>query len=403
MKFVNNLYSDNDDLDISDPNYSDIRRYRIAVFFSCIGALCMLVFVIDDIINAKYSDITLDAGLLFFLLLMPFIVQRFLKPFIWYSLAIFFAVFLMIKLVYSGPSSHGANFVWFLMVPPISFLLLGKYKGMIPSFLTACILVLLLIFPEAVGFELRFPMRYTFHMLTGFFSLTLLTWLYEFDRSNLDISLKKTWSSMQSKKEELRDANDNLSTLIHETNHRISNNLSMIGALIHLYIDSDKTKDQALSQLSEKIAAIGASNRMLYAGGNATEIDMYTYLTDLADQLKETFAAISPEIALDIANIIFPPDKAVNLGLIVNELVTNACKYGISTGGNILVTLKKSDKQIRLSVMNDGNPFPDSVDIQNTESTGFSILRNIAHSLQAEVTLEKSEKTIITVAFSEEV
>ena len=395
----NNAVKQIKDVDISSPDFSSMRRYRIGLFFSSIGAFSMLIFVIDDILRQKVCDTVIDGSVLVFLIAIPFIVHRLWKPAVWYTLAIFLVMLLIVKLIYSGPLSQGGNFIWFFMIPPVSFLLLGKFKGIVPAVIAFGIILTVFFFPELVRFDIPLPLRFKFHIVTGYFILSLLTWIYEFDRKNLEDSLIKTWMRTQTQKQELHTANNNLNTLIHETNHRISNNLSMISALIHLYQESDESKEEVLRSLNEKIASVGITNRMLYLGGNASEVDMESYIEDLVSHLEETFAALSPEILYEVDQIVFHSDTAVRIGLIINELVTNACKYGIEPKGSILISLKKEQEGTILSVENNGKPFPESVDIQTAESMGFSIIRNIIHYLGATISMTSSGGTKIRIHF----
>jgi two-component sensor histidine kinase len=89
-------------------------------------------------------------------------------------------------------------------------------------------------------------------------------------------------------------------------------------------------------------------------------IDMSEYLPKLCDSLKE--ALMSPEVVLTAAaeRVNLPPDKALPIGLIVNELVTNAVKYAYGEGqnGHVLVDLSSADGRIRLVVRDDGRGYP---------------------------------------------
>jgi two-component sensor histidine kinase len=85
-------------------------------------------------------------------------------------------------------------------------------------------------------------------------------------------------------------------------------------------------------------------------------VDMPEYLGGLCESLAETLRDLRPvTISAGVDPISLPPEKALSIGLIVNELVTNAFKYAFPNGpGHILVGLTKNGPGLELSVTDDG-------------------------------------------------
>ena len=131
---------------------------------------------------------------------------------------------------------------------------------------------------------------------------------------------------------ELRAMVDQRDALLGELHHRVKNNLQLIASVIHLQAartDDPEQRRFATSAVA-RIAAIGAAHDILHRGGSTDRIDLGGYLRDLASQLGQSFLERGAriEVALPDAAPLVDLDRAVPLGLIVNELVTNAFKHG---------------------------------------------------------------------------
>ena len=161
--------------------------------------------------------------------------------------------------------------------------------------------------------------------------------------------------------EALRVSNARLETLLREVNHRVSNSLSMVSAFVHLQakaLSNDEAR-AALRDTKRRIQAIAQVHRRLYTSEDVESVAMDEYLTALVEELQETWStSVAPRpIRLDAGQLQLHPDKAVSLGVIVNELVSNACKYayGDDTAGEVRVRFGKAgDGHFHLIVEDDG-------------------------------------------------
>lgn len=159
----------------------------------------------------------------------------------------------------------------------------------------------------------------------------------------------------------LRSANERLEALLREVNHRVANSLQLVSTFVHMQaraLDSAEARE-ALSDTQRRIDAIAQVHRKLYSSGDAEQVAMDEYLTAIVEELEETWStpAAPRSIALKAEPLFLHPDKAVSLGVIVNELVSNACKYAYdeSGSGEIRVELSRaSPHQFQLLVEDDG-------------------------------------------------
>ncbi len=154
--------------------------------------------------------------------------------------------------------------------------------------------------------------------------------------------------------------------MLREVNHRVANSLQLVSALVQLQAAAvaDPAARGALIDTQARIKAITQVHRKLYTSDDVETVDIAEYLAALLKELEQTWStADSPrQMTLTAQAVRISPDKAVSLGVIVSELVTNACKYAYGQGiaGEVRVDLSLSDGSARLTVEDDGPGMPDT-------------------------------------------
>ena len=180
-------------------------------------------------------------------------------------------------------------------------------------------------------------------------------------------------------------AHQRIAALLQELGHRIKNNLQIISSMVSLEARNQKSGEgkAALERVSHRIAALGHLYSVLSKTNAVEEVDAAIYLEELCrDLIGSVQNEVGKSFALktDFDSHSVPADRAIPLGLIVNELVTNAVKYAFSnaTNGTVMVALKRVDGELRLSVSDDG----EGIDPQRTDSgTGSRLVEIFAHQL----------------------
>jgi PAS domain S-box-containing protein len=157
-------------------------------------------------------------------------------------------------------------------------------------------------------------------------------------------------------------ARERIGMLLQELTHRVKNSLQIIAAMVIIEARSHKSGEgkAALERVSHRINALGQLYSQLSKANTVEAVDAATYLDELCRDLiisvhKEGNTSI--ELNTDIESELLPTDRAIPIGLIVNELVTNAVKYAFpgDTKGTVLVTLKRLPGELHLTVSDNGH------------------------------------------------
>ena len=181
--------------------------------------------------------------------------------------------------------------------------------------------------------------------------------------------------------------------LMREVHHRVANSLQLVSAFVYMQARTVEGEDAkaALDDTQRRIAAIAQVHRRLYTGAWVNQVDMADYLRGLLRELEETWS--TPEgprsIKLSAEPLALGTDKAVAIGVIVNELVSNACKYAYASNvpGEVRVVLRTEGETFLLSVEDDGCGLPPDGDIKGT-GLGSKLVGAMATTLKAKVEYE---------------
>ena len=198
---------------------------------------------------------------------------------------------------------------------------------------------------------------------------------------------------------EMRAARERAETLLREVNHRVANSLALVGSFVFmqqrtLAADNAEARE-ALADVQVRITAIAQIHRRLYTSDDVSVIDMDAYLEGLVEELAAALSSdgVQRPITLDVAPVRMATDRAVSLGVIVTELVTNACKYAYPAGeqGEIRVALKRDDAALCLIVEDDGIGMASEAKPKGT-GLGTRIVKAMAQSLQASQTSDPTHR-----------
>jgi two-component sensor histidine kinase len=176
--------------------------------------------------------------------------------------------------------------------------------------------------------------------------------------------------------------------LLREVNHRVGNSLQIIASLLHLQANSTTQEDvkAALTNAMGRVAAVAQVHRRLYTSHDLKSVLLNQYLDALLEDLRRSAEGNRmSRLTLKAEPIEIDPDRAVAIGIIVNELVMNAVKYAYPDGaGPIHVDLSAQDDNILLSIADDGVGVNARTDPRST-GMGQRIVAAMAAKLEASV------------------
>lgn len=197
---------------------------------------------------------------------------------------------------------------------------------------------------------------------------------------------------------QLREGLEEKSRLLAELNHRVKNNLAMVSSLINLKNDSlGEAID--LSDIRNHVDAVRTVHEMLYGADRVTEVDFSSYVDNLLSSLfSGTSLRVSVENRVEARQL--PAKTATVLGIIINELATNAIKHGFTSEEAASFTVEfESQGENCLRVTNTGRPFPEEIDIGRTNTLGLRLISALVKQLNGQVTLHKQPHPCFEISF----
>lgn len=188
--------------------------------------------------------------------------------------------------------------------------------------------------------------------------------------------------------QEIRLGKERAEVLLAEVNHRVANSLALVAALIRLQVSSSKNDavKEALAETQARISAIAGMHRSLYTSDDVRQVEMDKYLGTLVGEVQGTVDEQDTTIRLDADEMVLKSDRAVSVGMIVTELLTNALKYAYPDGrGEVRVRLKMQDENsFLLSVEDDGIGWKDGDPPKGT-GLGSRIVKSMAATLGSSI------------------
>ncbi len=181
--------------------------------------------------------------------------------------------------------------------------------------------------------------------------------------------------------------------LLKEIHHRVKNNLQVISSLLSLqakYIE-DEGALNALQQGQDRVFSMALIHQFLYEGENLIGVNTIDYFEQLADNLSYSYNIDEDVIInLSVEEMKLDVDTMIPLGLIVNELVSNAFKHAFKSNTSkpeININLNRKNENLILEVRDNGESITDTESIYNT-SFGYELIKAFANKLHAKIDLK---------------
>lgn len=223
-------------------------------------------------------------------------------------------------------------------------------------------------------------------------------------------NLLKAHHKLYKSRREIEARIEEKETLLKEVHHRVKNNLQTVSSLLSL--QSRSIKDQKISGIikssQNRVVSMAMVHEMLYKRDDyLSKIEFRPYVEELCEYLIRSIKGNTNNITLDldIPDFKLSIDTVIPLGLIINETVTNALKYGIpeNEAGKLTVWLKKLDaEKYEMYLGDDGIGYSKEIGPKTSQSLGLKLIHNLARQLRGSVSRDSRKKgTYYLLVFEE--
>lgn len=219
-----------------------------------------------------------------------------------------------------------------------------------------------------------------------FFVLVLLILTF-----TLIVIKQKNQKILEEKNEIIKKSLEEKELLLREIHHRVKNNLQIISSLLNLQGNQkDISPEDLLKQSKDRIYAMSIIHEKLYQTENFHSIDVKDYIENLLEYFSETYGLVSKNICMKyhIEPILLNIDKIVPLGLVINEIISNAIKYAFEqqqSNKKIYIELKKKEKQIFVTIGDNGKGLPQGFQMENKQSLGTRLIYGLVKQLKGDI------------------
>jgi two-component sensor histidine kinase len=213
---------------------------------------------------------------------------------------------------------------------------------------------------------------------------------------------------VSSQRDELAKQGKSLSLMMKELHHRVKNNLQIVSSLLNLQSLrlTDSEAISAVQESKQRVQAMSLIHQRLYKTDDITRINMKDYINELAGFLAVSYGYGPDNFTLDlnIEDEWTDIDKALPLGLILNELLTNAFKYAFKgiAHPTLTISFKHDDGNIKLAVKDNGTGMqPGQWESGKNTSFGRQLIKALCGQLRAKEKLEVANGTSFTYTIPE--
>jgi two-component sensor histidine kinase/CheY-like chemotaxis protein len=189
-------------------------------------------------------------------------------------------------------------------------------------------------------------------------------------------------------------ARDRAELLLKEVNHRVANSLAIVSSFIQMqaHAIADPAAREMMRETKARVAAIAGVHKRLYTSADVRVVEVNAYLSSLVEELAASLNLEGQRLVFIAAEreVTLATDKAVSLGVVITELLTNAVKYAYAdkAGGEIRVRVAAlAGGELEVAVEDDGVGWSGQGDIKGT-GLGTRIITAMSQSLQARLGYE---------------
>jgi two-component sensor histidine kinase len=309
----------------------------------------------------------------------------------WLFAIVAFLAALGLRFALSGISEVGAPYITF--IPAI--ILTTYFSGVLPA--------------VAIGFASLFAARYFFVEPRFTFTFT--------DASGLSFSLfavvvaidigivyimRGALEQLDAERAKSAALAEQRETMFKELQHRVSNNLAIVSALLNLQRNSitDERASQALSEASNRLGLIARIHRKLHDPAGARR-SFGPFMEELCRDVLEAAGVRNVVCLVSAADARIAPEKLIPISLIVTELISNALEHGLANQpkGTIRIDLTENGTEQVLTVADDGRGLPADFSLEKASGLGLRIVQALVQQVQGRFAMENGRGTTCRIVF----
>ncbi|MDN3664309.1 histidine kinase dimerization/phosphoacceptor domain -containing protein [Algibacter miyuki] len=220
------------------------------------------------------------------------------------------------------------------------------------------------------------------------------------------IALYKMYSKINHKNQIITKALKDRELLLHETHHRVKNNLQLISSLLNLqskYVVDEKVYE-VLQNGRNRVQSMAILHKNLYVGEELDMINIQNYFEGLVENILNSYNKSEEDMAFNIQakDIVMDVESVIPIGLIVNELVTNALKHAFPLNKtkkpSINIIMLEHDNDHQLIVKDNGIGFDEKMK-NKAESFGQRLISLFTNKLKATVVINSQNGTEVSIVF----
>jgi len=158
-----------------------------------------------------------------------------------------------------------------------------------------------------------------------------------------------------------------------------------------------------IEDTQSRINSISLIHEKLYQSKTLSDVDVREYIEEFSEVILTSFNSDQKNIVVnkDLQSFNLNTRRAVPLGLIVNELLSNAFKHGFSgvNKGKIQITLEVNEKIVVLKVANNGHSLPENFSIEDHQSLGMTLVKSLSNQLEGTCSVSQTGWTTFEIKF----
>lgn len=192
--------------------------------------------------------------------------------------------------------------------------------------------------------------------------------------------------------------------LLREVHHRVKNNMNAIFSLLELQMDAQDNPlvQRALQDASGRVQSMAILYDKLYRSKDFGEISIKEYLSTLLEEIVHTLPHQKPvKLQINMEDIILPARILSTIGIIINELTTNAMKHAFNeiAEGIISIRIQQKNDEVELIFSDNGSGLPENFQLEHTPGFGMQLVSMLLQQIRGKIHIEKTPGTTFILTF----